>query len=91
MMTPGQTSAQGTVLLVEHRSSTIMRMAAHVFDLPQGGIAYLDLGWSDPLFSGHADHILTGALNDAAGYQPRQRGAQHSPPSDNFEDDDVPF
>jgi single-strand DNA-binding protein len=25
------------------------------------------------------------------GYQPRQRGAQHSPPSDNFEDDDVPF
>lgn len=60
-MTPGQQSAKGHQLKVENAGR--YRQAAHVFDLPEGGIAYIDAGWTDPLFSGHACHILRGTVD----------------------------
>jgi hypothetical protein len=67
MMTPGQASAQGNILLINHPAGG-WRKAAHVFDLADGGIAYIDQGWTDPLFSGHACHILPGTVSETPGY-----------------------
>lgn len=60
-MTPGQTSEQGQLLEIDHPYGG-RRPAAHVFDLPGGGIAWADHGWSMPQFSGHAFHVLPGEV-----------------------------
>lgn len=34
----------------------------HVFDLVDGGIAWVDSGWTDPLASSHVCHYLDGIV-----------------------------
>ena len=52
-MTPGQASERGQILTIDHPEGG-KRYAAHVFDLPDGGIAWAEAGWTEPFFSGHA-------------------------------------
>lgn len=40
-MTPGQASAAGALITIHGG------IAAHVFDLPDGGTAFIDHGWAD--------------------------------------------
>lgn len=35
---------------------------AHTFDLAQGGVAWVDSGWTDPLASSHVCHYLEGSV-----------------------------
>ena len=55
-MTPGNASEQGAVLIIEHPEGG-RRVAAHVFDI-EGGIAFLDSGWTDPLVTSHVLHLV---------------------------------
>jgi hypothetical protein len=56
-MTPGQASEKGKVLIIEHPEGW-RSIAPHVFDLPGGGIAFIDDGWTDPLLTSHPVHII---------------------------------
>ena len=66
MMTPGETSARGTILRIDHPIGG-KRYAAHVFDLPGGGIAWADSGWSTPGFAGHPFHVEAGEVSTVIG------------------------
>lgn len=59
--TPGQASAAGTLLEIDHPHGG-PRYMAHVFDLTGGGIAWVDSGWTDPLASGHVCHFIQGLV-----------------------------
>lgn len=59
--TPGQASAAGTLLEIDHPHGGL-RYMTHVFDLSHGGIAWVDSGWTDPLASGHACHVIEGPV-----------------------------
>lgn len=59
--TPGQASAAGALLEIDHPYGGL-RYMAHVFDLAHGGIAWVDSGWSDPLASGHVCHVINGPV-----------------------------
>ena len=60
-MTPGAASAAGVTLQIFHPDGG-PRVAAHVFDLDVGGIAYVDSGWTDPWSSSHTAHVLQGLV-----------------------------
>jgi hypothetical protein len=66
-MTPGQASERGQILTIDHPEGG-KRYAAHVFDLPGGGIAWAEAGWTEPLFSGHAFHVLEGRVGSMERY-----------------------
>jgi hypothetical protein len=66
-MTPGQASEQGHLLTIDHPEGG-KRYAAHVFDLPGGGIAWAEAGWTEPFFSGHAFHLLEGRVESMDPY-----------------------
>ena len=60
-MTLGEASAIGTLLEIDHPSGGL-RYMVHVFDLGDGGIAWVDSGWTDPLASGHVCHFIPGTV-----------------------------
>jgi hypothetical protein len=60
-MTPGQASQAGMVLVINHPIGG-KRIAPHVFDLEDDGIAFIDDGWTDPLVSFHVAHIVEGKV-----------------------------
>lgn len=60
-MTPGQASAEGALLEIDHPAGGL-RYMVHVFDLEDGGIAWVDSGWTDPLASGHVCHFIQGRV-----------------------------
>ena len=62
-MTPGEASKAGHILSIDHPHGG-RRYAAHVFDLPSGGIAWAEAGWSSMNFDGHAWHMLHGEIGD---------------------------
>jgi hypothetical protein len=62
-MTPGQASAKGAILIIDHPAGGL-RYMAHTFDVMDGGIAWVDSGWTDPLASGHVCHYLQGTVTD---------------------------
>ena len=66
-MTPGQASERGQILTIDHPEGG-KRYAAHVFDLPGGGIAWAEAGWTEPFFSGHAFHVLEGRVGSMEPY-----------------------
>ena len=47
MKTPGQVSKEGQLLLITHPIAGHIG-PAHVFDLTDGGIAWVDRAWNDP-------------------------------------------
>lgn len=55
-MTPSEYSANGNALLIDHPIGG-RRAAAHVFDLPDGGVAWADSGWSDLAHPGRPFHV----------------------------------
>ncbi|TDG15633.1 hypothetical protein E2F43_05255 [Seongchinamella unica] len=59
--TPGQASAEGHTLTIDHPAGGL-RYMAHTFDLDGGGVAWVDSGWTDPLASGHVCHYLEGTV-----------------------------
>jgi hypothetical protein len=61
-MTPGEASAKGAVLIIEHPDGW-RSVAPHVFDLPGGGIVFIDDGWTDPLNASHAAHVLEASFS----------------------------
>ena len=61
-MTPGEASEQGAVLIIDHPEGG-RRVAAHVFDI-EGGIAFLDSGWTDPLASSHVVHMVEAEFSE---------------------------
>lgn len=60
-MTPGQASRAGKVLVINHPIGG-KRIAPHVFDLEDDGIAFIDDGWTAPLVSYHVAHIVEGKV-----------------------------
>jgi hypothetical protein len=60
-MTPGQASKAGKILVVHHPVGG-RRIAPHVFDLEEDGIAFIDDGWTAPLVSYHVAHIIQGKV-----------------------------
>lgn len=56
-MTPGESSKAGNVLVIDHPEGG-RRIAAHVFDTPGGGIAWVDSGWTDPDNASHTVHTI---------------------------------
>lgn len=65
-ITPGQLSAGGALLEIDHPAGGL-RYMAHVFDLRGGGVAWVDSGWTDPLASTHVCHYLEGAVTPCQG------------------------
>ena len=59
-MTPGEASAQGATLVIHHPAGGD-RVAAHTFDLEQGGIGWLDSGYTTE-DSSHAAHLAIGKV-----------------------------
>lgn len=59
--TPGHASAAGALLEIDHPAGGL-RYMVHVFDLEEGGIAWMDSGWTDPLASGHVCHVMRGKV-----------------------------
>ena len=66
-MTPGQASEKGQILTIDHPEGG-KRYAAQVFDLPGGGIAWAEAGWTEPFFSGHAFQVLEGRVGSMEPY-----------------------
>ena len=66
-MTPGQASAKGKILIIDHPDGG-RRVAAHVFDMPGGGVVFMDSGWTDPLGASHPGHLV------AAEFMPFDQG-----------------
>ncbi|MEM0953311.1 MAG: hypothetical protein AAGI24_04145 [Pseudomonadota bacterium] len=60
-MTPGEYSAEGNTLAIALPDGGV-RYAAHVFDLPGGGIAWADHGWT-AADTGHPHHMLAGRVS----------------------------
>jgi len=64
-MTPGEASAQGTTLAILHPVGG-RRVAAHAFDLAEGGVAWIDSGWTRN-DTGHTAHLLEGEIDEIPG------------------------
>ena len=60
-MTPGKASQEGMVLIIHHPIGG-RRIAPHVFDLEEAGIAFIDDGWTAPLVSYHLAHVVQGKI-----------------------------
>jgi hypothetical protein len=60
-MTPGEASRAGKLLIIYHPIGG-KRIAPHVFDLKDDGIAFIDDGWTAPMVSYHVAHIVAGKV-----------------------------
>ncbi|MBK6511099.1 MAG: hypothetical protein IPG06_17790 [Haliea sp.] len=48
-------------MLIDHPAGGL-RYMVHTFDLEDGGVAWVDSGWTDPLASSHVCHYLQGSV-----------------------------
>ncbi len=69
-MTPGEASRAGKVLIIYHPIGG-KRIAPHVFDLEDDGIAFIDDGWTAPLVSYHVAHLVEGKVFSLPSGMPR--------------------